>query len=472
VLTGELHTIDVALTTLADRPAWSRGDGELVADCEALQVLEHRLAGVKLLLLGELYDRDLARDLGATSTIGWLRWRLRVSSSAAGAMVRLARALRRYPATARRLAAGEVSVEQARVITDALAAIPDDLPEASDGTLPADAVSAGVEPRAILTSTVTTSGDATVEAAQPSAAPADQLPAARIIDRVEALLLDHAASLDPRGLRVAGDHALAAIAPQVADDLEQRTLTAAEHRARAARHLDLHDDAYGGAILRGYLDQEAATVLRTVLDPLTLPRGAGDERTAGQRRADALVEICGKVMSEGLLPAQGSQPTQLVVTTNYDTLTRALGVGITDRGERLSPTTVRRLACNAKILPAVMDSNGQVLDLGRSRRLFTGAIRQALNLRDGGCTFPGCDRPNAWVEGHHIQHWLDGGATDQANAALVCTVHHHLVHDGGWQIRMGADGHPEFIPPPWIDPDRTPLRNNRHHINRNRARAP
>jgi hypothetical protein len=428
VLTGELHTIATALTTLAGRPVWSRGDGELVADCEALQVLEQRLAGVKLLLLGELDERGLARNLGATSTIGWLRWRLRVSGGAAGAMLRLAKALRRYPATADRLMAGEVSVEQARVITDALTALPHDLPEVYDNTPSADAG-----------------------------------PPGRITDQVEALLLDHATALDPTGLRVAGKHALAVIAPHVADDLERRALDTAEHRTRAARHLDLHDDAYGGTILRGYLDREATTILRTALDPLTSPRGVGDERTASQRRADALIEICGKVMADGLLPTQGSQPTQLVITTNYDTLAQTLGVGVTDRGQRLSATAVRRLACDAKILPAVMDSNGQVLDLGRSRRLFSGAIRQALNLRDGGCTFPGCDRPSSWVEGHHIRHWLDGGTTSLGNAALVCTVHHHLVHDGGWQIRMGTDGHPEFIPPPWIDPDRKPLRNNRHH---------
>ena len=125
--------------------------------------------------------------------------------------------------------------------------------------------------------------------------------------------------------------------------------------------------------------------------------------------------------------------------------------------------TVRRMACDAAVLPAVLNGGGQVLDVGRTRRLFTGPLRRALAIRDRGCAFPGCDRPVRWTDGHHIISWLNGGTTDVDNGVLVCRVHHGLVHDAnGWRVRLGTDKLPEFIPPPWIDPDQRPLRNTRH----------
>lgn len=423
VLTGELATIANALTSISAKPAWSHADAELTTTVETLYVLEQRLAGVKLALLGEFDDRGLARDLGTTSTAAWAHWRLRCSPTTASAMVRLSRALRDRPTTAAALAAGQLTVDQARAITDSLAALPPDLDAAR--------------------------------------------PAVTIIDQVEDLLLEHAHALDPTRLRVAGRHALATIAPDLADAMERAALEASERRAHRHRYLDLHDDDHGGTIIRGYLNTEGASLLRTALDPLTRPLGVGDERTAGQRRADALAEICDKVMRDGALPTQGGQPTQLVVTANYDVLARALGVGQADTGERLSPTTVRRLACDALVIPAVMGGEGQVLDLGRGRRLFTGAIRRALNLRDGGCAFPGCTRAATWCDAHHRISWLDGGPTSLENGVLVCRYHHTLLHEpGGWSIHVAHDGLPVFIPPPWIDPERRPLRNTRHALSR------
>jgi hypothetical protein len=93
-----------------------------------------------------------------------------------------------------------------------------------------------------------------------------------------------------------------------------------------------------------------------------------------------------------------------MVTLRHDDLLAAIGHGMLDNGESLTPQTVRRMACCAGIIPAVLGTTGQVLDLGRERRLFTGAARRALILRDRGCAFPGCDRPPKWTEGHHILH--------------------------------------------------------------------
>jgi hypothetical protein len=114
------------------------------------------------------------------------------------------------------------------------------------------------------------------------------------------------------------------------------------------------------------------------------------------------------------------------------------------------------------VIPAVLGSDGQVLDLGQARRLFTGPVRRALVLRDGGCAFPGCDRPPRWCDGHHIKGVLDGGPTDVDNGVLLCKFHHGVIHRGDWTVRMGRDRRPEFIPPAFIDPERRPRRNTYH----------
>jgi hypothetical protein len=473
MLTGALATIADAVRDVAAKPHWSRGDAELTAACAAVHQLEQRLAGIRLGLLGELDERDLARDNGATSTTAWVRWRLRVPAGPAAAMVRLARALRSCPTTAAALESGDLTEEQARAIVSSVAALAAANDHMGAGRIDPSAADIQAERRAEgcerpsdhCPVDAPAAGERPGEGSADEAAAGD-LPAvvsAQVIADVERLLIGHAAALDPRGLRVAGEHALATIAPELAERLERRALDDAERRAVRLRRLDLHDDMYGGTVLRGYLDREGATILRTALGPLSGPRGTGDDRPAGARRADALVEICHKVMNDATLPTRGGQPTQVVVTTRFDALTRSLGVGQTDGGDKLSAAVVRRMACAATIVPAVLGGEGQVLDLGRSRRLFTGAVRRALDLRDGGCAFPACDRPRAWADAHHIVPWLDGGPTTMDNGVLVCRIHHVLLHEpGGWQVRLGPDRLPEFVPPRWIDPGRRPLRNSRH----------
>ncbi|MGZ4609896.1 MAG: HNH endonuclease signature motif containing protein, partial [Actinomycetes bacterium] len=89
------------------------------------------------------------------------------------------------------------------------------------------------------------------------------------------------------------------------------------------------------------------------------------------------------------------------------------------------------------------------------------SLRRLLEIRDGGCAFPGCDRPPRWSQAHHIEHWCDGGFTSSDNCVLLCAVHHRRVHHHGWEVRVGADRLPEFLPPAWIDPERRPRRNVR-----------
>ncbi len=117
-------------------------------------------------------------------------------------------------------------------------------------------------------------------------------------------------------------------------------------------------------------------------------------------------------------------------------------------GLPLSVAAVRRLACDAEILPAVLGAHGQVLDLGRSQRLVSTGLWHALVLRDGRCTFPGCGRLPVACDAHHIVHWADGGPTRLDNLVMTCRRHHTLLHTTPWQVRINpTDGKPEYKPP-------------------------
>src|ERR1700674_5260322 len=87
------------------------------------------------------------------------------------------------------------------------------------------------------------------------------------------------------------------------------------------------------------------------------------------------------------------------------------------------------------------------LSVGRATRILSAHTRAALRLRDQGCRFPGCDRPPAWTDGHHIIHWPDGGPTELDNLVSLCRPHHRAVHEQGWRIRI-ADGIAVVEPPP------------------------
>ncbi|WP_290857096.1 HNH endonuclease signature motif containing protein [Hamadaea sp.] len=190
--------------------------------------------------------------------------------------------------------------------------------------------------------------------------------------------------------------------------------------------------------------------------------GDPDLRSAGARRADALIELCERILHTGELPDNGGQKPHLTITLPWEQLKAKVGAGLLDTGDLLTPETVRRLACDAIIIPAVLGGDGQVLDVGRARRLIDGPLRRALVLRDRGCAFPGCDRPPQWCDGHHVTAWADGGTTCLANSVLLCGFHHREIHHGHWQVRIRTDGFPEFLPPAFIDPLRRPVQNTLH----------
>ncbi len=132
-------------------------------------------------------------------------------------------------------------------------------------------------------------------------------------------------------------------------------------------------------------------------------------------------------------------------------------------GGPVTAESARRIACDAQLIPVLLGGGGQPLDVGRASYSIPTGIRRALIARDRGCAFPGCDRPPAWCDGHHIRHWADGGPTAITNLVLLCGHHHRTVHHHGWQTRI-VHGQPQFLPPPWIDPTQTPRRNHYHHL--------
>jgi hypothetical protein len=153
------------------------------------------------------------------------------------------------------------------------------------------------------------------------------------------------------------------------------------------------------------------------------------------------------------LPAETHcTPARLLVTLDHQTLKNRLhtaGVGTTADGTDLPLDALRRLACDAEIIPAVLGSHSEVLDLGRLRRPVTPALWTALVVRDRHCTFPGCRRPPLMCHAHHIVHWADGGETSLDNLALLCGHHHRVIHHTPWGLRLNpTDRQPEFKPPP------------------------
>ncbi|MFF0315796.1 DUF222 domain-containing protein [Micromonospora sp. NPDC005252] len=412
-----LEQAEAAVAACFDTAAWAANERDLVAALDATHRLEQRLAAVKLTLVRELDGRGTATAQGASSTAVWLRDRLRLGVGAARRLVELAAALDAAPSGVRdALVGGAVDVEQVRVIS---------------GTVETVHAVAGAE----------------------------------AADKAVGVLVDWAAQFDAALLRKLGTRILDHVAPEIADAAVDAALRAQESRAARDRHVTVSEQPDGRLRLTGVLDVEAAALLRAAIDPLTAPAGPDDTRTPGQRRHDALADVCRLALRTGELPEHGGDPTQVVITTGYDGLTRQLGAGALDTGLQLTPEAVRRLACDAVILPAVLGGAGQPLDVGRQRRLITGPLRRALVLRDRGCAFPGCDRPPRWCDGHHIRHWADGGDTSLDNAVLLCGHHHRHVHRGDWTVHLGGDGHPEFTPPAWLDPEQLPRRNHYHRRN-------
>ena len=243
------------------------------------------------------------------------------------------------------------------------------------------------------------------------------------------------------------------------DDVQDKLRTAAFLTSPRVNDADITEYRLG-------MTPAQAATLEAAIGPMSRPApnevtGERDLRPAEQRRAEALVAVCGRVAGDDAAatssPGGASMTLHVAMTlsdlldrmhqdsgdtdahtdahtrTDMETSTEGAGCGrvMVSRAQAtiLAPATVRQLACDADIIPVVLGSAGEILDVGRGVRLFTRGQRRALWHRDGTCTYPGCDLPAGWVQAHHLVHWVDGGRSDLANAALLCQRHHTQVHD-------------------------------------------
>jgi hypothetical protein len=325
---------------------------------------------------------------GALDPIAWVRSECRLSFGEAAERVQLARGLAGLPETAAALARGQIGYQHATVIARAAEEVgPKAATELEEIAI--EAATSGVDP-----------------------------------GRLRQFTRQYRAHVDPEGFLDAAN------------------------REYARRRLSYTQGLDGMFTYDGLFDVEGGTVLRTALESLMGPPAADDKRTPAQRRADAMIELARQLLGDGGGSAAGSR-TQIALTAPLSALRREAGAPAAELDDifPVPQETLRRLSCDASIIPVVTSDEGDPLHMGRTVRTWSTSQRRGLAVRDKGCRFPGCDRPVRWCDGHHIKHWADGGPTNKENGALLCRRHHRLVHEEGWTVRWGEDGQLVATPP-------------------------
>jgi hypothetical protein len=241
-----------------------------------------------------------------------------------------------------------------------------------------------------------------------------------------------------------------------------------------ARTLSVFPDIDGMYVVRGKLPPEVGALLMRAIEAASdqvfreQPVAAREtERAAAQRRADALALLAQRAMAAGLggraagsgeaggdgaeggAPVSGTRAERYQVVLQVDEVTLAAegeaGRSDLDDGTRVSAETSRRVSCDCALVRMRHGPDGRILDVGRRTRTIQPALRRALEARDRGCRFPGCGL--RFTDGHHVEHWADGGETSLANTLLLCRHHHTLVHEGGWRVEWWGEGRPAFHGP-------------------------
>ncbi|MET9258790.1 DUF222 domain-containing protein [Amycolatopsis sp. NPDC004079] len=412
------------MSTTTTLPAWQLSDQDLTTRLLTTQRQQNTAYAAQLETIREVESRGAIPE-GYSSTAAYLATILHVTPREARA--RLAQATGSLPLTWKALTEGEITAQHAAVIAEFLAdaprwLTPEDYTVAEDTlvTLAAQA-NPGTVRRAATRLKIYWDND---PAEMPGSSPAP--------------------GLDPDA--DAGSDAAS---------------------ARPWREFRWHWTRTGRFRFTGNVDQETGTLIEQLLVPLAAPDPATtpdtpDPRTPAERHGDAIAAIVDLAARTPDLPSKAGERAVATVTVDLKTLQSRAKAVFTDDESVLPASHLRRILCDAKVYPAVLGTEGQVLDLGRSARTATNAQRRALAIRDRGCTFPGCDRSPKWTTPHHIVHWANGGATDLDNLASCCERHHRLLHHSGWQILL-RDGVVYWIPPSILDPEQKPLRNTAHN---------
>jgi hypothetical protein len=231
--------------------------------------------------------------------------------------------------------------------------------------------------------------------------------------------------------------------------LEPQGVLAELKEIRDYSYVHLSQTIEGVFYLDGRLDAEGGATLQTALDAVTRPLSADDPRLHSQRQADGLVELARRQLNGGQLPDIGGQKPHLMLTAEMATLVKQphSPAAELEWAGPIPAETARRIACDCSITPVFRGAESHQVDAGRTSRVIPPHMRRALIARDKGCRFPGCDRPPAWTDGHHLKHWADGGPTLPYNLALLCARHHYRVHEEGWRLSWGAEGELVAVPP-------------------------
>lgn len=403
-------------------PAWRLSDGELAGALLSWEQEQRQRYLVMLEMVGEAERRGLANSQGYRDTATLLAESLRIAPREARARVSNASATLgsnttsgttlppALPATGAALADGDISGEHVTEIDKALSAV---------------------------------SGLVDDEGRQ----------------QAERQLVELAQQAHPPAVRAFGKRLMAYLDQDGTPPDEREQID-------PVREFSYHYTRRGWLRFSGQLDPESAAQLEGLFGVLAKPApaeatGEPDPRLLSQRQGDALAEVVDLATRADELSTQGGERAVMTVTVPLHQLQRRTNAALLEVPGITSVAALRRLACEAKVIPAVLGTAGEPLDVGRAARLATGAQRRALVLRDRGCAFPGCDRTPKWTTAHHIEHWADGGHTDRDNLVLLCARHHRRIHHSGWDVAI-REGISEFYPPGWVDGARKPRRNRAH----------
>ena len=403
---------------------------ELVTFGQQVETLARKVFAAQVRIADEIDGQGLALQRGYSSTPAMLREVLRISPADATTRVKAAKA-----------------------------------------TLPQDLPSGGEAPpvRPLLGAAIN-AGAVGAEHVRTTLATFRHLPkglSEQVVAEAEELLVGHAGQVGPAEYDRIARHLELVLNPD-------GILDEKDCQARAEFSIGSRNPGTGLTPISGKLDDQSVQQLRQAIEALSKATpsadGVVDSRPAANRRAMGLAMLASWFLRSGDGPATGGEVPRVVITIDWELMQRQLGAAATtDSGLPMSAGQVRRMLCDAEVMPAVLGTDSQVLDLGRTVRLFPPSVRRAIALRDKGCAFPGCDRPPSWCEAHHVDWWeRDLGSTSYHTGCLLCQFHHTLIHQGDWTVTM-EEGRPTFWPPPWIDPQRNPRRNNLHHLDRLRG---
>ncbi|MDF1488127.1 HNH endonuclease signature motif containing protein [Tessaracoccus caeni] len=274
-------------------------------------------------------------------------------------------------------------------------------------------------------------------------------------EKITRLLVNDATTSTPTELSAKAKEALQRVAPELvpSPDDEDRVLAEQRRIALRRRSFTFGDDGEGSTWFRGCLPHLEAEPLINTLHHLVAAQkraerdkpvdAARKEITRERRYADALTQLAAQPTTRS---GRRRTPATVIVTIKEEDLhTKARTAGILSSGNKIPAGELRRMLCDAEILPIVLGGDSEILDVGVAHRFVTPAIRRALSVRDGECVFPGCTATDAECDAHHVIPWKHGGPTSLGNLVLACPHHHALIEPPGndlvnprWQITFDA----------------------------------